>query len=302
MGTYQRRLVLYLNEPWQCHGNRCDMEFGVSLFPTDYSITPAELAVAAEERGFESIWFPEHSHIPLSRKSPWPGGPELPKPYYDCMDPFVALATAASVTKTLKLCTGICLIIQRDVIQLAKETATLDQLSNGRLILGVGAGWNAEEMADHGTEYKTRMSLMAEKIAALKTIWTESKPEYHGKFVDFEPMMTWPKPVQKPHPQILVGGGFPHAAKRAIAYGDGWMPIGGRGWDVMETLPKFRQMAAEADRNPDDLPISIFGAADDGDVIKGYRDAGVARSVFGPPSASRDEIMPLLDQYAALIA
>ena len=277
------------------------MEFGVSLFPTDYSITPAELAVAAEERGFESIWFPEHSHIPLSRKSPWPGGPELPKQYYDCMDPFVALATAASVTKTLKLCTGICLIIQRDVIQLAKETATLDQLSNGRLILGVGAGWNAEEMADHGTEYKTRMSLMAEKIAALKTIWTESKPEFHGTFVDFDPMMTWPKPVQNPHPPIVVGGGFPQGAKRAIAYGDGWMPIGGRGWDVLETLPKFRQLAAEADRNPDALPVSIFGATEDSDLLKGYRDAGVTRTVFSLPSTGRDEVMPLLDRYAALI-
>jgi len=277
------------------------MEFGVSLFPTDYSITPAELALAAEERGFESIWFPEHSHIPLSRKSPWPGGPELPKQYYDCMDPFVALATAASVTKTLKLCTGICLIIQRDVIQLAKETATLDQLSNGRLILGVGAGWNAEEMADHGTEYKTRMSLMAEKIAALKTIWTESKAEFHGTFVDFDPMMTWPKPVQNPHPPIVVGGGFPQGAKRAITYGDGWMPIGGRGWDVLETLPKFRQLAAEADRNPDALPVSIFGATEDGDLLKGYRDAGVTRTVFGLPSTGRDEVMPLLDQYAALI-
>ena len=277
------------------------MDYGVLIFPTDYTITPAELAVAAEERGFDSIWFPEHSHIPISRKSPWPGGAELPKQYYDCMDPFVALATAASVTKSIKLCTGICLIIQRDVIQLAKETATLDQLSNGRLILGIGAGWNAEEMADHGTEYKTRMSLMAEKVAALKAIWTESKPEYKGKFIDFYAMMTWPKPIQKPHPKILVGGGFPHAAKRAIAYGDGWMPIGGRGWDVVETLPKFCQMAAEADRNPDDIPVSIFGATDDGDLLKSYRDAGVTRTIFGLPSAGREEILPLLDTYAALM-
>ena len=277
------------------------MEYGVSMFPTDYSIHPAELAVAAEERGFESLWFPEHSHIPLSRKSPWPGGAELPKQYYDCMDPFIALATAASVTKTIKLCTGICLIIQRDVLQLAKEVATLDQLSKGRVILGIGAGWNAEEMADHGTAFETRMSLMEERIAALKIIWTESKPEFSGKFVNFEPMMTWPKPIQKPHPQILVGGGFPHAAKRAISYGDGWMPIGGRGWDVVETLPKFRQMAAEAGRNPDDLGITIFGATDDAAMLKGYRDASVNRTVFILPSASRDEILPLLDQYAGMM-
>ncbi len=277
------------------------MEYGVSMFPTDYSIDPAELAVAAEERGFESLWFPEHSHIPLSRKSPWPGGAELPKQYYDCMDPFIALATAASVTKTINLCTGICLIIQRDVLQLAKEVATLDQLSKGRVILGIGAGWNAEEMADHGTAFETRMSLMEERVAALKIIWTESKPEFSGKFVNFEPMMTWPKPIQKPHPQILIGGGFPHAAKRAISYGDGWMPIGGRGWDVVETLPNFRQMAAEAGRNPDDLGITIFGATDDAAMLKGYRDASVNRTVFGLPSASRDEILPLLDQYAVMM-
>ena len=277
------------------------MEYGVSMFPTDYSIDPAELAVAAEERGFESLWFPEHSHIPLSRKSPWPGGAELPKQYYDCMDPFIALATAASVTKTIKLCTGICLIIQRDVLQLAKEVATLDQLSKGRVILGIGAGWNAEEMADHGTAFETRMSLMEERVAALKIIWTESKPEFSGKFVNFEPMMTWPKPIQKPHPQILVGGGFPHAAKRAISYGDGWIPISGRGWDVVETLPKFRQMAAEAGRNPDDLGITIFGATDDAAMLKGYRDASVNRTVFNLPSASRDEILPLLDQYAGMM-
>jgi len=277
------------------------MEYGVSIFPTDYSIDPAELAVAAEERGFETLWFPEHSHIPLSRKSPWPGGAELPKQYYDCMDPFIALATAASVTKTIKLCTGICLIIQRDVLQLEKEVATLDQLSKGRVILGIGAGWNTEEMADHGTTFETRMSLMEERVAALKIIWTESKPEFSGKFVNFEPMMTWPKPIQKPHPQILIGGGFPHAAKRAISYGDGWMPIGGRGWDVVETLPKFRQMAAEAGRNPDDLGITIFGATDDAAMLKGYRDASVNRTVFNLPSASRDEILPLLDQYAGMM-
>ncbi|MBT7759163.1 MAG: TIGR03619 family F420-dependent LLM class oxidoreductase, partial [Rhodospirillaceae bacterium] len=174
------------------------MEYGVSIFPTDYSISPAELAVATEERGFESLWFPEHSHIPLSRTSPWPGGGDLPKQYYDCMDPLVALATAAAVTKKIRLCTGICLIIQRDPIQLAKEVATLDQLSGGRVVLGVGAGWNAEEMADHGTAFDSRFRLMAERVAAIKTIWTESKPEFSGEFVNFEPMMTWPKPVQKP--------------------------------------------------------------------------------------------------------
>ncbi|MFP6746258.1 MAG: LLM class F420-dependent oxidoreductase [Alphaproteobacteria bacterium] len=278
------------------------MDYGVAIFATDYTITPAELAVAAEERGFESLWFPEHSHIPLSRISPWPGGGDLPKHYYDCMDPIVAMATAASVTKTIRLCTGICLIIQRDPIQLAKEVATLDQLSGGRVVLGVGGGWNAEEMADHGTAFDSRFRLMDERVAALKVIWTENKPEFSGEFVNFEPMMAWPKPVQKPHPPILVGGGFPHGARRAIEYGDGWMPLGGRGWDPLETLPRFRQMAAEADRDPDSLNITIFGAEDDTDTNKSYRDAGVGRAVFVLPSSGRDEILPLLDQYAKIIA
>ena len=277
------------------------MDYGVAIFPTDYSITPAELAVAAEERGFESLWFPEHSHIPLSRLSPWGGGGELPKHYYDCMDPLIAMATAAAASKTIRLCTGVCLVIQRDPIQLAKEVATLDQLSNGRVILGVGAGWNAEEMADHGTAFDSRFRLMAERIAALKVIWTESKPEFSGEFVNFGPMMTWPKPIQKPHPPIILGGGFPHAARRAIEYGDGWMPLGGRGWDPLETLPRFRQMAAEAEREPDSLEITILGADFEADSLKTSRDAGVHRSVIPLPSAGRDEILPLLDQHAALI-
>jgi probable F420-dependent oxidoreductase len=278
------------------------MDYGVAIFSTDYSITPAELAIAAEERGFESLWFPEHSHIPLSRKSPWPGGGDLPKHYYDCMDPLVAMATAASVTKTIRLCTGICLVVQRDPIQLAKEVATLDKLSNGRVVLGVGGGWNEEEMADHGTAFKSRFRLMAERIAAMKLIWTEDKPEFSGEFVNFPPMMVWPKPLQKPYPPILVGGAFPHGAKRAIEYGDGWMPLGGRGWDVLETLPKFRQMAAEADRDPDSLGITIFGAEDKVDMLKSYQDAGIGRTVFTLPSAGRDEVLPLLDQYAELMA
>jgi probable F420-dependent oxidoreductase len=278
-----------------------EMKYGVAIFSTDYSIKPAELAVAAEDRGFESLWFPEHSHIPLSRQSPWPGGGELPKHYYDCMDPLVAMATAASVTKRILLCTGICLVVQRDPIQLAKEVATLDQLSNGRVVLGVGGGWNAEEMADHGTDFKSRFRLMAERIAAMKIIWTESKPAFKGEFVNFEPMMAWPKPVQTPHPPILVGGGFPHGAKRAIEYGDGWMPLGGRGWDVLDTLPRFRQMAAEAGRDPDSLGITIFGADGNEDMLKGYQDASVERTVFTLPSAGRGEVLALLDQYAKII-
>lgn len=276
------------------------MDYGVAMFPTDYSITPAQLAVAAEERGFGSLWFPEHSHIPTSRKSPWPGGGELPKQYYDVLDPFVALGSAASVTKRIKLCTGICLIIQRDPIHLAKEVATLDQISHGRVILGIGAGWNAEEMADHGTVFETRFKLMRERVEALKTIWTESKPEYHGEFVDFPQMMTWPKPVQKPHPPIYVGGGFPHGAKRALAYGDGWMPVGGRG-DLTQFGPRFRQLAAEAGREPDSVNLTCFGAPHDKDGVTKHKDAGYDRCVFMLPSEGPDEVLPQLDALAKII-
>jgi probable F420-dependent oxidoreductase len=278
------------------------MKFGVMMFTTDYSIAPQDLAMAAEERGFESLWFPEHSHIPLPRVSPWPGGGELPKMYYDVLDPFVAFGAAASVTSKIKLATGICLVVQRDPIQLAKEVATLDLISKGRFIFGVGAGWNAEEMADHGTtDFKGRGKLVNERLAAMKKIWTENKPEFHGDHVDFGTMMTWPKPVQKPHPPIIVGGGFPHGAVRAIAHGDGWMPIGGR-MDVVDILPRFRQMAAEAGREPDSLPVTSFGLAPDAGQVARTADAGVDRVVFALPPEKADSVLPLLDQYAALAA
>lgn len=273
------------------------MKAGVSIFITDYSIQPVELATELEARGFESVWVPEHSHIPLSRVSPWPGGAELPKHYYDTYDPFVSLAAMAAVTKKLLLGTGICLVVQRDPIHLAKETASLDQLSGGRFLFGIGGGWNAEEMADHGTEFKTRFKLMDERVDAIKTMWGNSKPEYHGDFVDFPPHMAWPKPVQKPHPPVHVGGGFPYGARRAIKYGDGWMPIGGRS-DVLDVLPRFRQMAAEADRNPDDIELSIFGPGRNPDKIKAYGDAGVGRLIYDLPSEPRDVILPMLDEYA----
>ena len=276
------------------------MQYGVLIFPTDYSISPADLARAAEERGFESMWFAEHSHIPVSRISPWPGGGELPKMYYDTLDPLVALGSAASVTSTIKLCTGICLVVQRDPIHLAKEVATIDQLSGGRMVLGVGGGWNAEEMADHGTEFKTRFKLMAERIAAMKLLWTENEAEYHGEFVDFDPTFSWPKPVQKPHPPIIVGGAFPYGAKRAIEYGDGWMPVGGRAIDLVEQMPRFRQMVAESGRDPDSFEVGLYGTRPEADYVKRLADAGVSRAIFALPSAGADEVLPLLDQFAGI--
>ena len=279
------------------------MDFGVSMFHTDYSMPAVQLAPALEQRGFESLWAPEHSHIPVPRRTPFPGGGELPKAYYDAMDPFVVLGAAAAVTKTLKLGTGVCLVVQRDPIQTAKLVATIDQISRGRFLFGVGGGWNAEEIEDHGAAFKTRFKLMRERIEAMKAIWTETKAEYHGEFVDFGPMMAWPKPVQKPHPPIIVGGAFPHAARRAIRYGQGWVPIAGRApyGDVGDFLPKFKEMAKDAGRDPASLPITLFGAAEDADLLQRYRDMGVARVVVSLPAEPADKTLPALDRWAGLI-
>ncbi|HVG77729.1 MAG TPA: LLM class F420-dependent oxidoreductase [Patescibacteria group bacterium] len=279
------------------------MDFGAAIFFTDYAMGPADLGRALEQRGFDSLWAPEHSHIPLSRQSPFPAGGDLPKKYYDVMDPFVTLAAAAAATTRLKVATGICLVVQRDPIQTAKEVASLDQISGGRFLFGIGAGWNAEEMRDHNTEFKTRFGLMQERVEAMKVIWTKSKPEYTGRFVKFPPMMTWPKPVQKPHPPVIVGGAFPFGARRALAYGDGWLPHARRPayGEVLGMLPEFRKMAAEAGRAPDTVPITVFGVAEEADLIKRYRDAGVARIIFNLPAAKADEVLPVLDRCAALM-
>ena len=271
------------------------MKFGIAIFPTDYSIPLTELAVAAEERGFESLWVAEHSHIPVSRDSPWPGGSELPKMYYDTLDPFVALATAAAVTERIKLATGICLVVQRDPIHTAKQVASLDQISKGRFLFGVGGGWNAEEMVDHGTTFEGRFKLMRERIEAMKVIWSQSKAEYHGERVDFDPLYMWPKPVQKPHPPIHVGGEFPGAAQRALRYADGWIPIGGRGDDLAKSIPEFRRLAEQAGRDPRSLEVSIYGVLAQEKAAAAYLDLDIDRIVFGLPPASRDEILPILD-------
>ena len=275
------------------------MKYGLTIFPTDYSIQPAALALETERRGFESLWFPEHSHIPAKRESPWPGGPELPKMYYDVMEPFVALAAAAAVTTTLELATGICLVVQRDPIQLAKSVATLDRVANGRFLFGIGAGWNAEEMRNHGTDFAKRMSIMRERVLAMKEIWTNSKAEFHGKHLDFAPIMSWPKPVQKPHPPIHVGGGFPNGARRAVEYGDGWMPIFGRD-QIVARLPELRAMLTDAGRDPAKFEVSIFGIGPLQAELEKARDAGITRVVFGLPPEPEEKLLPLLDRYAEL--
>ena len=220
------------------------------------------------------------------------------------MDPFVTLSAAAAATSNLKIGTAICLIIQRDPIQTAKAVASLDQISSGRFLFGVGAGWNAEEMENHGTAYKTRLTLMKERIESMRAIWTQPKASYSGRFVNFSEIMAWPKPIQKPNPPIIMGGAFPYGANRAIQYADGWFPHARRPayGNVIDMFPKFRQMASEAGRDPDTIPITVYGITDDLDLLKLYRDAGTERVMFELPSAKSNDLFPLLDRYAKLIS
>ena len=278
------------------------MKYGIAMFPTDYAIQADELAREMEARGFESLWLPEHTHIPASRRSPWPGGGDLPREYWHTLDPFVALGAAAAVTKTLMLGTGICLVIERDPITLAKEVASLDHISRGRVLFGIGGGWNAEEMEHHGTPFAERWKILRERIAAMKAIWTQDEAEFHGTYVNFDKLWSYPKPVQKPHPPILMGGAGPHARQRAADFDGHWMPIGGRAYSepVAESMADFRARAEKAGRDPAGVTVSIFGVPPDADKLAGLRDAGVARVVFFVPPAIADTVLPLLDGYAAV--
>jgi len=277
------------------------MQFGLMMFPADYAIRPDDLAREAEARNFESLWFPEHTHIPASRRSPWPGGGDLPQEYWHTHDPFVALGLAAAVTTRLKLATGICLLIERDTITTAKEVATLDFLSNGRFLFGIGGGWNVEEMGHHGTVFKTRWKKLREQVAAMKQIWTADAAEYRGEFVNFEPIWSWPKPVQKPHPPILLGGHSPQVLQRVVEYCDGWMPIGGRAAALLADLQRLRQLAEQKGRDPRTVSVTVFGAPADAAVLEQYRAAGIERVSFGLPPAGRDKVLPLMDRYAAVV-
>jgi probable F420-dependent oxidoreductase len=279
------------------------MKFGASMFFTDYSMTPTALARALEERGFDILFAPEHSHIPLSRKTPFVLGAELPKRYYDVMDPFVTLAAAAVVTTKLKLGTGVCLIAQRDPIQTAKLVASIDQVSNGRFVFGIGNGWNQDEMENHGTDFATRHKLARERVEAMKAIWTQDAAEYHGEFVDFGPMAAWPKPVQKPHPPILIGGAFPYSARRAIRYGDGWMPqaTAKDPTPLTDLIPRFRQMTAEAGRDPAAMQIVIGAQPPDPALAAKYQALDVDYMYPSLPSEKEDAILPILDQWVAVM-
>jgi probable F420-dependent oxidoreductase len=277
------------------------MKIGAVMFFTTDSMQPAPLARAMEERGFESLWVPEHTHIPSSLKSAYPASGGLVRAYYELMDPFLALNTAATVTSKLKVGTGIALITQRDPIVTAKMVSSIDQLSGGRFLFGVGNGWNQDEIENHGTAFESRHKLARERVEAMKAIWAEEEPEYHGEFVSFGKMKQWPKPFQKPHPPIIVGGAFPYAARRAVRYGDGWIPRDD--WldrDGIEVLDKFRAMAKEAGRDPASLSISTFRVPDDLERLKRYRELGIDRVVFSLPAEKDDKIMPILDRWAEL--
>jgi probable F420-dependent oxidoreductase len=277
------------------------MRYGAYYFPTDYGMGVDELARALEDRGFESLFLCEHTHIPVSRKTPFPGGGDLPKRYKHTHDPFVALAVAAIASKTLKLGTGIALIPQRDPIVTAKSVASLDQLSNGRFVFAIGGGWNVDEMENHGARYDTRFKLLRERVLAMKEMWTKEEAEFHGEFVNFDPIWIYPKPKQKPHPPIFLGGESDHTLKRVAEFCDGWFPRTRRGFEPKAAKQRLAAAAAAAGRDPKNLSITVFAAPPDAAKLAPYREAGIERVLFEVPDTSREEILRTLDRNAELI-
>jgi probable F420-dependent oxidoreductase len=278
------------------------MKFGISMFFTDYSIHPAELAVAAEERGFESLWVPEHSHIPVTPLTPARDQPGLPAMYYDVVDPFVALSMAAQATSTLRLGTSICLVAQRDPIQLAKQVASIDVLSEGRFLFGVGSGWLAPEMGNHGTRYEDRHRIMRERIEAMKVMWIRDTAEYHGKYVDFGPMYSFPKPRQKPYPPIILAAEPSATFKRVLDYADGWFPVvDENNTAAIEHVARFREQARAVGRASHAMEVSVLVmcAPEDG-LVRRIVNAGVDRAVLLMAPAPRDKALDVLDNYTAL--
>jgi probable F420-dependent oxidoreductase len=271
------------------------VKFGVAIFPTDYAISMSELAPAAEQLGFDSLWVAEHTHIPVSRESPWPGGAELPKHYWHTLDPFLALTVAALASKTIRVGTGLCLLVERDPIHTAKETASLDLISNGRFNFGVAGGWNREEMSDHGTDPSRRWKLLRERVEAVKAIWASDVAEYHGDLVDFGPMWSYPKPVQKPHPPVFLGGSGPKILERVVRYADAWMPNRG---NVIERMPELQRLATEAGRAP--IPVTYYPKAS-ADEIERCMKAGIERLVWYVPPDGRDPALKRLDELGRMI-
>ena len=277
------------------------MKIGAVIFATDYSMPLTELAPALEERGFEALFVPEHTHIPTSRRSPWRGGGALPREYSHTLDPFVALASAASVTTTLRLGTGICLVTERDPIVTAKAVASLDLVSGGRFEFGIGAGWNAEEMEHHGTRFETRFRLMEDRVKAMQAIWAADEATYAGAFTEFEPLWSWPKPVQTPHPPILLGGETVHTLRRVMDFCSGWLPRGALLPDPAAGMGRLRAAAAEAGRDPATVSATVFGAPAEAAYLEACRAAGIDRALLLLPSEGRENILPLVDRYTGLI-
>lgn len=277
------------------------MHKGVFFFPTDYAIEVPELAQELENRGFESLFLCEHTHIPTSRRSPFPGGGELPRHYIRTHDPFVALSFAASVTKNLKLGTGICLVIQRDPIVTANTIASLDMLSGGRFIFGAGGGWNLEEMENHGTDPETRFKLLRERLLAMKAMWTEEEASFRGDYVNIEPSWCYPKPVQTPHPPIILGGETVHTLRRVVEFCDGWLPRAAPAGAPEETMAKLKAVADEAGRDMSTLSVTVFRPQPARETIDAYEAAGATRVLLEMPSVARDDALKKLDEYAPLL-
>jgi probable F420-dependent oxidoreductase len=279
------------------------MKLGAMWFHTERGPEITELAPHLEGLGYESLWLAEHSHIPVGSEPQWPGGTDLPAEYYETFDPFVSLAAAAVATRTLRLGTGVALVVQRDPIQLAKQVASLDQISGGRVELGIGGGWNTSEMADHGTDPDTRFRLMRERVEAMKAIWAGDTPEYHGRLVDFGPMVARPLPVQRPHPRIHIGGAAPGALRRVAAYGDGWVPMAMReSQDLGDSIADLHRRLAAAGREPSEVEVSIFFGRTSADALARYRELGVARLVVLLPAGDRDATLRVAESRAGVLA
>ncbi len=279
------------------------MDIGFNSMNTPLDPPPHELARALEERGFESLWYGEHSHIPCALRTPYPAGGDLPKHYWHMMDPFVSLTAAACATTKLKLATGVCLVVERDPIMLAKEIATLDHLSGGRFLFGIGAGWNAEEMENHGTDFKTRFKLMRQRVQAMKTIWTEEEPSFHSEFVNFEPLWSYPKPARKPHPPVILGTFASAWGRRRVAeFGDGWIPIDRFHGDLATDIADLHQRLRDKGRDPASVPISMFDIFETSeDDLKRFADLGaIERAIPRCPTADKDTVLRWLDKYAAI--
>jgi probable F420-dependent oxidoreductase len=270
------------------------MDFGVGYFPTHDGMRPGEIARRAEERGQSALYFAEHTHIPASRETAWGGGPLLPQKYYHTYDLFVALTAAAEATRSLRIGSGVCLVVERDPIVLAKEVASVDHLSGGRLEFGVGAGWTREEMRNHGTDPRTRLALLDERVRAMREIWTHDEASFHGEFVDFDRIWSWPKPAQKPHPPIYVGGGGPTVLDRVLAYGDGWFPQ----WHDADLIARIAELRDRADRY---LPVQVLSVPPEPKVLEQLVTAGVQRASAWLPSGPWSKVEPALEQWEKAI-